>query len=393
LKNVLCIDIEGGYGGSSRSLYNSLAHLPENEIKPEVWCRRSGPIQEMYNQIYIANRVEVNIPSFSSLPRFSRNLYNISRYKLRWGSSQKFRARLLEAVNQRFDIVHFNHEGLFCLAHWLRFKTDMPFTMHIRTNLLPTVFSRAQAQTISNVIDHTIFITENEQNSWKQLGLKSHQESVIYNIAGVSTIDRETYPELSVNDYFKVAILGNFAWIRGMDRLVEVASELVRRGRIDILFVVAGDMRLRGNLSGELNKFKRNKKTLEDYVNSKGLGHMFRFLGHITEPDRLLVGCDVLLRLSRENNPWGRDVIEALGSAKPVIATGKYDTFVKSGKTGILLESYSPNLVADNIIELYDDKNLAHRLGTAGKELIDSLCNGSSRATELAYIWNSVVRK
>jgi len=157
--------------------------------------------------------------------------------------------------------------------------------------------------------------------------------------------------------------------------------------------VVAGDMRLRGNLSGELNKFKRNKKTLEDYVNSKGLGHMFRFLGHITEPDRLLVGCDVLLRLSRENNPWGRDVIEALGSAKPVIATGKYDTFVKSGKTGILLESYSPNLVADNIIELYDDKNLAHRLGTAGKELIDSLCNGSSRATELAYIWNSVVRK
>ena len=312
---------------------------------------------------------------------------------MRWNFSQTFRAMLLDAVNKRFDIVHFNHEGLFYLAHWLRPKTDIPFTMHIRTNLLPTIYSRAQARTISNVIDHIIFITENEQDSWKQLGLEPCQESVLYNIAGISRIDIDTYPQLSTDDRFKVAVLGNFAWIRGIDRLVEVASELVTRGRTDILFVVAGDMRLRGNLSGELNKFKRNKKTLEDYIISKGLGHMFRFLGHITEPARLLVGCDILLRLSRDNNPWGRDVIEALGSAKPVIATGKYDTFVKPGETGILLESYSPDLVVNNIIQLCDDKNLTHRLGTNGKELIDRLCNGKSKAAELAYIWRSVVRK
>ena len=44
---VLCLDIEGGYGGSSRSLYESIRHLPKG-VTCEVWCRRAGPIQAQY---------------------------------------------------------------------------------------------------------------------------------------------------------------------------------------------------------------------------------------------------------------------------------------------------------------------------------------------------------
>ena len=46
---------------------------------------------------------------------------------------------------------------------------------------------------------------------------------------------------------------------------------------------------------------------------------MFVFLGHVSEPERVLAGCNVLARLSRENNPWGRDVIEALKARFPEI--------------------------------------------------------------------------
>jgi glycosyltransferase involved in cell wall biosynthesis len=100
-----------------------------------------------------------------------------------------------------------------------------------------------------------------------------------------------------------------------------------------------------------------------------------------------------LARLSREDNPWGRDVIEALGAGRPVIATGSYDRFVESGVTGMLAPSYSPDDIAAKIIELADDRALISRLGVAAQARIETLCNGASRAADLAAVWQGVARQ
>ena len=50
---VLCLDIEGGFGGSSRSLYYLLKHLDRGRVAPTVWCRKPGPIQERYEALGI----------------------------------------------------------------------------------------------------------------------------------------------------------------------------------------------------------------------------------------------------------------------------------------------------------------------------------------------------
>ncbi len=84
--NVLCLDIEGGYGGSSRSLFESISNMPD-DISVEVWCRRAGPVQEKYAAIGITCRVMPDMPHISSLPRLSRNLYAYSRFALSWPGS------------------------------------------------------------------------------------------------------------------------------------------------------------------------------------------------------------------------------------------------------------------------------------------------------------------
>ena len=391
-QNILCLDIEGGYGGSSRSLFQSLSNLPKGVAEPEVWCRRAGPVQALYAEAGIPCAVKPTMAHVSALPRLSRNLYVFTRARLRFSTSRTFRNALSAAVNERFDIVHFNHEALFLLARWLRRHTQVPFTMHFRTNLVPSITARWQARVASNAIDHAIFISENEQRSWQALGLKPAESSVIYNIAGTSKLDATPYPDIPDDARLKIASLSNYAWIRGVDRLVEVAAALAARGRRDVLFVVAGNMRLGGSLPGELGSISCQGGSLADYASAKGVDDMFVFLGHVSEPERVLAGCHALARLSREDNPWGRDVIEALGAGRPVVATGTYDRFVESGVTGMLASSYSADDMAAKIIELADDRALTNRLGTAARARIELLCNGAARAADLAAVWQGVAR-
>ncbi len=393
VRRVLCLDIEGGYGGSSRSLFQSLYHLPVGAVQPEVWCRRAGPIQALYERAAIPCSVKSDITHVSALPRLSRNLYAFTRASLRYLATSEFRATLNAAVNERFDVVHFNHEALFLLASWMRRRTEVPFTMHFRTNLVPSIFARWQARCISRAIDHAVFISENEQRSWQALGVKPFVGSVIYNIVAAPNPTSVAYPEIPQDGRLKVASLSNYAWVRGVDRLVEVASALANRGRRDVLFVVAGDMKLRGSLPSELGAISRRDGSLIDYAADKGVADMFLFLGHVSEPERVLAGCHALARLSRENNPWGRDVIEALGAGRPVIATGKYDRFVESDTTGMLLSDYSVEDATDQILRLADDRVLLDRLGAAGRARIEYLCNGPARAACLAAIWQDVARR
>ncbi len=390
---ILCLDIEGGYGGSSRSLFQSLSHISDSAIHAEVWCRRAGPVQALYANAGIPCTITPAMPHISALPRLSRNLYVFTRARLRFPASRRFRDVLSAAINERFDVVHFNHEALFLLARWLRRRTHVPFTMHVRTNLTPSAFSRWQARNIARVIDHTVFISENEQKSWRALGLDPARASVIYNIAGTADMAAKPHPAIPDDGRLKIASLSNYAWIRGVDRLVDVAAALAARGRHDILFVVAGNMRLGGALPGQLGAISRRGGSLADYAAAKGVADMFIFLGHVDTPERVLAGCNALARLSRENNPWGRDAIEALGAGRPVIATGSYNRFVESNATGFLLPNFSADDVAEKILQLADDRALVNRLGAVAKERIEALCDGPTRAADLAQIWREVARK
>ena len=61
---ILCLDVEGGYGGSSRSLFNSLVSLDKSNVDVEVWCKKSGPIQGYYDLagIPVANIDLISLP-------------------------------------------------------------------------------------------------------------------------------------------------------------------------------------------------------------------------------------------------------------------------------------------------------------------------------------------
>ena len=68
--NVLALDIEGGHGGSSRSLFNLVQFLDPELVKIEVWCKRNSTFKEAYRKLGVKCCIESEITKVSALPQF-----------------------------------------------------------------------------------------------------------------------------------------------------------------------------------------------------------------------------------------------------------------------------------------------------------------------------------
>ena len=124
----------------------------------------------------------------------------------------------------------------------------MPATLHVRTTPVENAFSRRQSRRMTGAVDRLVFISESVRARFERLAGPFDGGTTIYNI--VEPLDEATQPHAAIpaDGRFKVAALSNFAWLRGTDRIVETAVALAQRGRRDVLFVVAGDMHLHGQL-------------------------------------------------------------------------------------------------------------------------------------------------
>ena len=380
--HVLCLDHDGGFGGSGgsgRSLYESIRHIDRDRVEIELWRRRAGPLETRYRSLDVVCRVTPTMPTYSALPRLSRNLPAGASAYFRFCRAAAFRARLLDAAG-RFDLIHFNHEGLFLLARWLRRRTDRASIMHIRTNCWAynNPVARWQARVISATSDRRVFITANEQRNFAAAG-GDPNGAVIHNISVPPDRPIAPHPAIPIDDRFRVASLSNFDLMRGTDRLLDIAHALASQGRRDVLFVVAGDMTLRRR-QGRFTNFA-------DVLAADGLDDMFLFLGPVDGPEAVLAACDALIKPTRENNPWGRDIIEALAMGKPALSIGHDSTFVEDRYTGCLLAEYDPAAVAARLIEWADDRAASAALGTAGQARVAELCNGQVRAADLLSVW------
>ena len=206
---------------------------------------------------------------------------------------------------------------------------------------------------ISKVSERIIFITKYEKESYYRLG--GHRKGlIIYNL--ISNFTNKSCLKLKDEKRFKIAVIENYRWSRGTDRIVEIAQELRNKGRKDIVFIVAGDMSL---------LIKKNE-TIIDLVEKKGLSEYFQFLGHVSCPEDIILSCNALVSLTRRAGPWGRSVIEAMKMKKLIISTGPNNGFIINNKTGIYMKQYNPEFFADRIIWLIDNKESYNSISKAG---------------------------
>ncbi|MEQ8667358.1 MAG: glycosyltransferase family 4 protein [Rhodospirillales bacterium] len=389
---VLCLDIEGGYGGSSRSLYNTIRYLPAGDVSCEVWHRKAGPIAAMYEALGIPARQEPSIRSVAAfhrqLPSINDTVQEFARLTFR---DRSFRERIKREITERFDLVHFNHEGLWLLALMLRrMGVDLPFTMHIRRVAPASAIARFQASMINRAIDRLIFISEEERVHIRNNGC-AVDGIVVHNAVEPFDPDTPPHPAIPQDDRFKVASLANYSWARGVDQIVDVAAALKRRGRNDILFVLAGNLEVPGSLPGPLGRIGRNGGGVRQWAIERGVEDMCLFLGHVSLPAQVIAGSQALIKTARRDFPWGRDILEGLGAGRPVLTTGTVETFVQTDVTGYLMHEFNPETAAAVLCDWAGNRDKCERLGSAGRERVMALCSGPGRSADVLGFWRSAV--
>ena len=127
---TLHIDIEGGWGGSSRSLFELTSKFRQNQIYPVIAHRQKGPISKRYRKIGIQSR---HIPEiFSYAPKLRvKNFKNFIASLPKMLELPKVIDKIINMVRlHKIQIIHLNYEGLFIMAKLLKQKLNIPIICH-----------------------------------------------------------------------------------------------------------------------------------------------------------------------------------------------------------------------------------------------------------------------
>ncbi len=185
-------------------------------------------------------------------------------------------------------------------------------------------------------------------------------------------------PWVGVNDDDKVlGTITRLVWKRGHEELLQ-ASALVRHAVPSAKLVIVGDGPLR--------------PSLEDQVQRLGLDGGVRFLGAVPNAARLLPRFDVFV-LSSVLEGMSNALLEAMAAARPVVATrvGGNPELVIDGETGLLVPPKDPRALAEAVVRLMRDPDLAGRLGQAARRRVESAFTLTAMVARLERLYEELL--
>jgi glycosyltransferase involved in cell wall biosynthesis len=150
-----------------------------------------------------------------------------------------------------------------------------------------------------------------------------------------------------------VGIVARLAPVKAHEHFLQAAAE-VHKAMPRARFLIVGD----GERRAELEQLAE-RLDLKDAV---------RFLGWRRDMPRIYADLDVVA-LSSLNEGSPVSLIEALAAARPVVATsvGGVPEVVVHGVTGLTVAASEPKQLAQAMITLLQDRQLAQQLGAAGR--------------------------
>ncbi|GAB2885672.1 glycosyltransferase [Microbulbifer echini] len=180
------------------------------------------------------------------------------------------------------------------------------------------------------------------------------------------------------------------------DRLVRIAlisSNLPKKGLADFVELA---QRLEQHaipavcvLVGPENEHTRD---LQIRQKSGEIAKCLQFAGYAADPQEALTLADIVVNLSHFQESFGRTVLEAMATARPVVAYhwGALPELIEDGNTGFLVPFGRVDVVAQRVIELVLNKELRQRLGRAGRRRAAENFSGNTMLDQLGIALSMV---
>lgn len=159
-----------------------------------------------------------------------------------------------------------------------------------------------------------------------------------------------------------VGIVGRLQPWKGQHHVIRATALLRSRGHNVHALLVGGT---------PFGLSPKYPETLRALAETEGVTEHVTFTGQIADPSSYVSAMDVVVNASAPE-PWGLVVLEAMAQGRPVVAfaAGGPAEIVEDGVTGLLVEPFTTEALADALEHLVTDPQLRERMGTAGRERV-----------------------
>jgi glycosyltransferase involved in cell wall biosynthesis len=356
-------------GGGPVSLLNLIKHLDRNIYVPLVVCPSQGSLVDSLEAI----NVKVKIIKTGPLK------------KLKLVSFVRATVTLLKLIKkEKISIVHSNvgasRESIYSglAARIMR----IPFVYHARVIESAGFIDRIVAGLSTRII--VISDAVKKKYRWIRDNAKIIK---IYN--GVDL--REFHPEVrgdKIRSEFKInsetaviGIIGNLIPWKGHEYFLAAAREI--RHKREAKFIIVGE---------DLSANMQYRKKLEEMARDFEINRDVTFTGFRGDISNVMAALDVFV-LSSLGEPFGRVLIEAMASGKPVVATrdGGVPEIVEDMKTGLLVPVKDSNAMAEAIIDLIDHKEKAQEMGLRGRTRVKDFFDISMNVKQTENLYHCLL--
>jgi glycogen synthase len=364
-------------GGVEIAVENLSKQFTKNGHKVEIVTSRwpkTLPKTDIINGIKVT-RLPFRLPSFNLLLFI------------------KFAIRLIESTvrlfalckKSQFDIINLHYvreNALYALI--LSYFRRLPLVTSIHGEDIGTFplesklnrwIVKQTLQRSSQIISNSnAFLILTSEMFGSEIQLKS---MVVGNGVDLSKINLSKNGFINADTY--ILGIGRFIHKKGFDILLR-AFAFVRHKFPEVKLCLIGDGEERNNL--------------ETLSRDLGLEQSVLFYGLIENENiwKYLLNCKFFVLPSRKE-PFGIVILEAMAAEKAVVAmdVGGVPELVQHGKTGLLVKNDDPRTLADSIIYLLENPDIAGNLGINGRKLVEAQYTWEIIADKYLKIFRSVL--
>lgn len=191
-----------------------------------------------------------------------------------------------------------------------------------------------------------------------------------------------TTKETEAHHNFLITTVGNIRRVKGHDIFVRAAA-LVLEKCPDVSFSIAGSVLDREYF-----------QELESLVLELGLSRHFYFTGPTDQVAEYLQSADIFVLPSRSEG-FSNAIIEAMAESLPVVATnvGGNSEAISTGVNGFIVAPDNAPALAQAIITLCVDPQLAQRMGAAGREMALTLFSEEAMMLRVQSAYRALLPK
>ncbi|MBW2981178.1 glycosyltransferase family 4 protein [Candidatus Woesearchaeota archaeon] len=356
-------DFAGRFGGAETYINDMKPLLREGGHDVEVYFSRNTVKLDIFGSIFSIRNL---IDSYKKIKSYNPDIIHVHKYNLSLSVSPLIVAKFLK----KKTFVTFHDFGILCCNGWCVDGEGNPCK---KPSSIKWLFCRSLSNKrfINKLYDYVKNTIHLFLMNWFVDEYIAPSKALTRYLGKI--YDRQRRKRAHCVPNFKIiskkklrkryeylVYVGRLTREKGVDWLINSFRQVVEKSASAKLVIVGGGV---------------ERKRLEALTKKLGLQHNIEFRGRLNYNELVKVYekalAVVMPSIWMENNPMV--LFEASSYAIPVIGSniGGIPDMVKDGYNGYLVERFNSNQLAEKILTLIKNKNLAAKLGEIGKRLVE----------------------